>query len=256
MLILTKPVLVDGAAPEGDADQWHDENDVVDMDLVAENFRRLYLGVNGGLHASNLSTGVGDVSIDERLVRFSEFADNHAGATLPIPGSGMSHSHDGIDSSRLGPGAVNMNVTQRKSLGAWRTPTKGRTLYHYWGIAPITISNIPEWGGSSGDNENYTVYIEIPYDTHQLPRTWKLKDTTTGVVADSARVFVTVQNLNPLTRAYIKVRNAKVTKLSSLTNQAMYLQVVLNVRENTAPISNTDGLFLHWAIFALLRPVA
>lgn len=254
MFIITKPILSSGVA-EADSDTWHDIPDVVDMDLVAENFRRLFQGANGKLHASNLVTPPGSVSIDETLVRFPEFAGFHSNlAGLP----GISHSHDGINSSRLGPGAIDQKVTRGRSFGAWMTPTKKRTLWHFWGIAPITISNIPAWDGSASDNETYVVRIEIPYNTHTLPRVWRIGLEGTSATYDSARVTTSLQNLNRLTRPYITIRNAKVSKVSAATGSdaCMYLDVTLNVRNNEEALTSTDGLFVHWSIFALLEPLA
>ncbi len=228
--------------------------DVVDMDLVGGEFRRIYSTLNGNLDASNLDSEYSNtISIRETRVLFPEFSEGAHEGTGPSvsAGKGLTHSHNGYDSSFLGPGVVNRNVTLLRSYGAWMSPTNKRGQFHFHGISQISANVVDT------DDEQVDLYIEIPTNSAIFPRLLRTTEDQdrTGAHQDTARGYATLQCLNYYLLPYISVVACRVVHLFSQDNGSVaeYLKVTLNFRDHPV-IENTDGLYLHWNVWALAHP--
>lgn len=240
MLVICRPEMPDGAPLQSTTlTSWTNVEDVIDADLVGDNFRRIYTAVNGGLTAQNLNPY--GVDIDEKKVQFPEYVRERQ------PNVGHTHSHNGQDSSFLGMGAVDRSVTERRSLGAYMFPSNDRPLFTYFGVVPV-LTNYPV--ATDADSGERTFYVDIPYDSVRLPKVW-------WTSAVQRRAFATLQVLNPVLRPYLAIQDFIVTaQYDDEGNGAMYLRATMQIRGSTAAIESTDGVFLHWTLMVQARPEA
>lgn len=212
------PLVVSGQISGSD---WLNVATVVDMELIASNFRKVLASLHGGIHASNL-----DISsffaqkLSDAAIQFPEYitTGNY------YPGTGLQHSHNGVDSAFLGPSAIDLDCTARLDYGMYMLPSKTRNMTVYHGRAEITSLV----AGTLATPALNTFKIAVPSDGSE-------------VTFSGCRLFLQQVVVDP--SLYYKIGNP----FGYVTTDGGIPFIVVQLYVTDVPVS-ISGLYLDWAI--------
>lgn len=240
MLVIHRPVAHSG---QGDTPFSNTllSADVIDGGNLWDNFRRYYVELNGRLHASNLELSnqyaPDRLVIPESKILFPEFYGG--GAPSGVPLAGHTHTHDGLNSSVLGMGAIDRSVTKHRSFGAWMCPSDTQQVWMFHGSIPLTgLSARTDSNGA----DDVTVYVDIPYPLGRIARVW---------TTDTVRSFTTLRLFDPTYLGKVCVVNASPSFVIANGVSATYLAVTIrfvSLAINTV-VPIRDSLMLDWVVW-------
>lgn len=258
MIVIHRPVIHDDQLDSPfTAQALFTASEPVDVDLLWDSFRRYFVEINGNLHACNfdLAGAVNNnrLVIEETQVLFPEFYQGDRGHEIPTVGH--THSHDGIDSSYLGMGAVDRSNTKHRAFGAFMCGSDSRQVWLFHGSVPLQEKTFL---GSVDATGFLTFYIDIPYPAGRVEGVWH-QDLNTANEGSTlkyyvpARCFGTLRCFDPALFGKVALigLNAKVVMVDRIRGTLLEAKVAFN---DVAYDVEVDGqLGLDWMIWAVLR---